>query len=176
MKDAFVSNIETLNYYTKGRLDFITITDDVENIIKRSGVYSGIVVIQTNHTTCGVLVNENEKNLIGPRKELGYDNDFKKVLDRFAGPDEKYGHNDVRDSKNPSGKRDTHLCAPDSCGVVHECKNGHAHAQSMLIPCSLSMVIEKGALVKGPWQEILLVELDHDRPRRVTIAVQGIKK
>ena len=166
----FTSKTARLHYHTTGRLHFITITPDVEKIIADSGIETGIAVLQTHHTTCGVWVNENEKNLVG------LEGDLRKVLDRFAGPDAEYGHNDVKDSKNPTGKRDTHLCAPDSYGVIHECRNGHSHAQGMVIPCSLSMVIQDGKLLKGRWQEILLVEMDHDRPRDITVLVQGIKK
>ena len=165
---TFISRTKTLTYNTKHRLHFITITKDIEDFIKKSGVKTGSVVMQTHHTTCGLWVNEDEKNLID-------DGDLKRVLDRFANPNEKYMHNDVRDSKNPKGRRDTHLCEPDENGVINECINGHAHAQGMILQSSISMIIDNGRLVKGKWQEIMLVELDHDRERKVTMLVQGIK-
>jgi|TARA_Y100000310_G_scaffold245097_1_gene250016 thiamine phosphate synthase YjbQ (UPF0047 family) len=171
----FISKTKTFEYNTKERLDFITITSEIADFVKESGIKSGLTVIQTHHTTCGVWINEDEKNLIGPPSSLGYVNDLKKVLDNFAHPDEEYGHNDVKDSSNPSGKRDTHLCTPDSCGVIPECKNGHAHAQSMILQSSISMIVSEGKLAKGEWQEVMLVELDHDRKRKVTVLVQGTK-
>ena len=170
---TFISKTKTLTYRTKYRLQFINITQDIERFIQSCGVETGVLVIQTHHTTCSLWVNEDEKNLIGTETLEG---DLKKVLDRFAHPAEEYGHNDVRDSRNPHGRRTTHLCEPDEHGIVHECINGHSHAQGMILQSSLSLIIDKRKLVKGRWQQILLVELDHNRERTVTFLVQGSKK
>lgn len=169
----YVCKQKTFEYQTQERLQFITITLEIEKFIEASGVKNGTVLMQTHHTTCRIWVNENEKNLIGPASELGYTPDLQRILDRFAHPDEEYGHNDIADQNNPKGKRNTHLCEPDSCWVINECINGHAHAQAMILPCSLSMIIQDGKLLRGRWQEILLVELDHDRPRKVSVSAQG---
>ncbi len=176
MKPKFISKTKELTYKTKYRLNFIKITKDVDDFIKKSGVYTGIITTQTHHTTCSIWVNEDEKNLIGPEEEIGYVNDLKRILDRFASPNEKYYHNDVKDSINSKGKRDTHLCEPDPSGIINECINGHAHAQAMILQNSVSMIIDKGKLVKGKWQEIMLVELDHNRERKVTLLAQGTGK
>ncbi|MFH1802939.1 MAG: YjbQ family protein [archaeon] len=172
MKGEFVAETKTLEYKTKRRLEFINITKDVEDFVKESCVETGNVVVQTHHTTCGVWMNEDEKNLIG-QSEGG---DLRKVLDGFANPDGEYGHNDIKDSRNPNGKRDTHLCEPDEKGVCHECINGHAHAQGLIIKSSISLIVKKGKLLRGKWQEIMIVELDHDREREVTFLVQGVGK
>ena len=164
---------KTLSYKTSARLEFINITKDVADFVRNSGVKTGTVTLQTHHTTCGLWVNEDEKNLIGPHKTLGYAPDLQRVLDRFAHPEEEYGHNDIRDAKNPQGKRHTHLCMPDENGVVHECINGHAHAHNMIIQSYLTLIVEKGLVLLGEWQQILLVELDHDRPRSVSMVAQG---
>jgi len=169
---SFKAITKKFQYETKRRLEFVTITKDVEKAIQDSGIMTGSVMVQTHHTTCSVWVNEDEKNLIGHEK-LSYDHDMKKILDRFAHPDEEYNHNDIKDSRNPEGKRDTHLCEPDENGVCHECMNGQAHAQAMILPHSVTMVVENGKLVKGEWQQILLVELDHNRSREITVLVQG---
>ncbi|MBU1201329.1 MAG: YjbQ family protein [Nanoarchaeota archaeon] len=163
---------KTLKFNTKKRLQFITITKEVEDFIRESGVINGSVVVQTHHTTFRVWVNEDEKNLIG-HESLDYDHDLKRILDRFAHPDEEYKHNDVRDARNPKGTRDTHLCEPDKNGICHECVNGHAHAQALILSHSVTMIVKDGKLLKGSWQEIMVVELDHNRKRKVTILVQG---
>ena len=80
------------------------------------------------------------------------------------------------DSRNPEGTRDTHLCKPDENGIIDECINGHSHAQGMILQSSISLVIDKNKLVRGDWQEIMLVELDHDRERKVTMLIQGAGK
>ena len=172
---SLISKTKHLNYSTKHRLHFINITKDVENFIKESKISQGILIIQTHHTTCSLWVNEDEKNLIGSEEELGYPSDLKRILDRFANPDEKYGHNDIMDKKNSKGKRNTHLCEPDENGIINECINGHAHAQGMILQSSISLIVENGKLVKGKWQQVMLVELDHDREREVTFLIQGVK-
>ena len=170
-------HLETKKYKTRYRTEFITITEDVEEAIKKSGVKRGTVLIQTHHTTCGIWVNENEKNLIGPSEILGYTSDLRKVLDNFADPALEYGHNDICHAENKSGKRDTHLCEPDENGVINECINGHAHAHAhaMILQSSVSLVVEDWKLLKGRWQEVMLVELDHDRERQVSFLVSGQK-
>ena len=176
MQGKYSSYLEHKKYQTRYRTEFITITDDVEEIIKKSGIKRGTIVIQTHHTTCGIWVNENEKNLIGPSEEIGYTSDLRKVLDDFASPVAEYGHNDICHVQNKTGKRNTHLCEPDENGVINECVNGHAHAQAMLFHSSISLIIEEGKLLRGRWQEIMLVELDHDRERTVSFLVSGVIK
>lgn len=168
-------HLETKTYKTRYRAEFITITKDVEGAIKKSGIKRGSVVIQTHHTTCVVWVNENEKNLIGPSEELGYTSDLRKVLDNFANPMHDYGHNDIRHAENKNGKRNTHLCEPDENGVINECINGHAHAQAMILQPSISLIVEDGKWFRGKWQEVMLIELDHDRERQVSFLVSGQK-
>ena len=160
-------------YHTRYRLEFINITKDVEKVVRDSRIKNGTVTLQTHHTTCGLWVNEDEKNLIGPEESLGYTPDLKRVLDRFAHPGEEYHHNDIRDTKNPDGKRHTHLCMPDENGVIQEYINGHAHAHNMILPSHLTLIIENKKVLRGEWQQILLIELDHDRPRKVTMLAQG---
>lgn len=167
---------ETFTFHTKRRLEFINITQVVEDFIERSGIETGTITIQTHHTTCSLWVNEDEKNLIGPASALeGAMPDLARVLDRFADPGDHYGHNDICDASNPTGRRNTHLCAPDENGVVHECINGHAHAQGMILQSSITLVIREAKLCRGRWQEVLLVELDHDRERQVTLLAQGLR-
>jgi thiamine phosphate synthase YjbQ (UPF0047 family) len=120
------------------------------------------------------LGERKRENLIGPSEELGYESDIRKVLDAFAHPANEYGHNDIADHTNVEGKRNTHLCEPDENGVIHECINGHAHAQALMIHPSITLIIKDGTWLKGQWQELMLVELDHDRERTVSFLVQGV--
>lgn len=174
MKGEFSVHLENKKYKTRYRTEFITITGDVEEIIKKSGIKRGTIVIQTHHTTAGLWVNEDEKNLIGPSEEIGYTSDLRKVLDNFADPAHEYGHNDIFHTQNKNGKRNTHLCEPDENGVINECINGHAHAQAMLLQSSISLIVEEGKWLRGRWQEVMLIELDHDREREVSFLVSGI--
>ncbi len=43
---------------TRRRNEFVDITDEVRNFVRRSGVESGILVVYVPHTTAGVTINE----------------------------------------------------------------------------------------------------------------------
>ncbi len=49
---------KTLNIKSKAKTEFIDITDDIQEVIKESGVKSGICYIYVPHTTAGVTINE----------------------------------------------------------------------------------------------------------------------
>ncbi|MGG4168278.1 secondary thiamine-phosphate synthase enzyme YjbQ [Rossellomorea vietnamensis] len=51
--------IKTLTIDTKKRDEMIDITRYVQEIINRSGMTEGLVVVQSLHTTAGITVNEN---------------------------------------------------------------------------------------------------------------------
>ncbi len=50
--------IETINVKTRSRTEFVDITSDVKNIVRDSGVKSGVCIIYVPHTTAGVTINE----------------------------------------------------------------------------------------------------------------------
>jgi len=135
---------KTLEFKTRCRLDFYNVTKEVEEFVQGSGIKTGTITLQTPHTTCGLWVNEDEQNLIGPEKTLGRIPDLQRSLDRLAGPDEEYGHNDIRTAKNPNGKRYTHLCPLGADGESVECVDGYSHAQNMAIHSYLTLIIEGG--------------------------------
>jgi secondary thiamine-phosphate synthase enzyme len=51
--------IKTLTIDTKKRDEMIDITNYVQDIINRSGMKEGLVVVHSLHTTAGITVNEN---------------------------------------------------------------------------------------------------------------------
>jgi isopentenyl-diphosphate Delta-isomerase len=138
----------TLTYLTTTRHQFIDITADVAEAVRRSGVRHGIVHICSFHTTAAIRVNENEPLLLC---------DFRRLLDRLA-PLGVYEHDDM--SRRVQVPPDEPL-------------NGHAHCQHLLLSSSESLPICDGALMLGPWQSVFLVELDSPRTRRVTVQVVG---
>lgn len=52
--------------------------------------------------------------------------------------------------------------------------NAHAHIASSMIGSGRFIPVSKGSLVRGTWQEIMLLELDGPRERRVVVQVLGI--
>jgi thiamine phosphate synthase YjbQ (UPF0047 family) len=59
------------------------------------------------------------------------------------------------------------------CGI-DECANGHSHCQHALLGAEVLLLVHDGDIVLGRWQRLLLVELDHPRPREFTVQVTGI--
>jgi secondary thiamine-phosphate synthase enzyme len=53
---------EKFDVITESRTQMIDITDEIRNIVIKSGVESGIVMIHIPHTTAAVTINENADN------------------------------------------------------------------------------------------------------------------
>lgn len=51
--------MESFAVRTRKRTEFITITREVEAIVKKSGVKDGVCVVFVPHTTAAVTINEN---------------------------------------------------------------------------------------------------------------------
>jgi len=140
----------TLKYQTKEEFDFIDITKEVKEFVENCGIKNGLANIQLMHTSAGLMVNENEPLLLG---------DMKKNLERCSPESIEYKHDDFT-------IRTVNLC-PD------ECANGHAHCNAMHLLANATINLIDGKLQLGQWQNIMLVELDRSRPRKVQIQVIG---
>jgi secondary thiamine-phosphate synthase enzyme len=70
-------------FNTKKRQEFVRITDDVQRIVKASGVTDGMVLISAMHITAGVYVNDWESGLI---------DDFQVWLEKLAPSGLDYAH------------------------------------------------------------------------------------
>ena len=70
-------------FNTKHRQEFVRITDDVAEIVKKSGVKEGMVLVSAMHITAGVYVNDCENGLI---------HDFQEWLERLAPAGLNYRH------------------------------------------------------------------------------------
>jgi len=148
---SFVVTSETLDYSTEHALQFIDITEDVRDVIARSGLATGQVSVVSAHTTAAVIVNEHEPLLL---------NDMARVLSRLAPAGDYYEHNDF-------SIRTVNMTA-------EECANGHAHCQHLFLGASETIIVENFEMKLGPWQSIFLVELDHARLRSVTVQAMGL--
>ena len=70
-------------FNTKGRQEFVRITDEVAAIVKKSGVQDGMVLVSAMHITAGVYVNDWESGLI---------EDFQGWLEKLAPSKLPYKH------------------------------------------------------------------------------------
>lgn len=78
------SHTEYLTFNTKKRREYINITPKVEEIVKKSGIKEGLVLINPMHITASCYINDDEGGLI---------EDFDEFLENLAPYDiKKYRH------------------------------------------------------------------------------------
>jgi secondary thiamine-phosphate synthase enzyme len=135
-----------IDVLTQNARQFIDITDEVQERVRRSGVRHGITIVTSMHTTASIAVNEHEPEL---------HKDLDRLLRDIAPQERSYAHNTV------------------PCDIG-EHPNGHAHCQALLLSARASLAVAAGVIVLGRYQRIFLVELDHARPRTVTVSVLGV--
>jgi secondary thiamine-phosphate synthase enzyme len=133
---------------TRRPTEFVDITDRIDAFVGRR-ISSGIVNIQSLHTTTAIVVNEHEPLLL---------EDFERMLERSA-PRGGYRHDDsaVRTANLTPGER----------------VNGHAHCRALLLSASLGLNVVGGRLMLGRWQRVFFVELDGPQERQVSAMVVG---
>jgi secondary thiamine-phosphate synthase enzyme len=129
---------------------FIDLTDRLETLVATAGIHTGLVNVQTRHTTTAIVVNEHEPQLLA---------DFEALLARTAPRGGPYRHDDLT-------VRTVNL-TPD------ERANGHAHCHALLLGASAALNVAEGRLQLGCWQRVFLVELDGPRAREVSVIVLG---
>jgi secondary thiamine-phosphate synthase enzyme len=139
---------------TAGGLTVTDITDEVQEVVRESGIQDGICCVYSPHTTCSVRVNE---------WETGFLEDFAVLLKRLVPSDHYYAHDDW-------DRRTENVCPEDM-----QFGNGHSHCMSMLLgPAGESVPVREGELCLGTWQRILFLELDRERDRRWLVQVVGV--
>ena len=79
---------EHLWFETKERVEFINITSTVEELVRKSGVKEGMVLVNAMHITASVFINDDER---------GLHNDFNRFLNQLAPyePTSQWRHNDT---------------------------------------------------------------------------------
>jgi len=132
------------------QIEFIDITDKVEEIIANSGVREGQVLVYSPHTSASIVINHNEPMLI---------QDFMRILYRLVPMGDRYSHDlfEIGRAKTSDGR-----------------SNGHSHCKNLLLGVSETLPIEKGKVMLTEKQNIFLVELDGARTRDVVVQVIGL--
>jgi secondary thiamine-phosphate synthase enzyme len=148
---SLLAHADSLSYRTEAAPEFIDITDDVAEIVYRSGIVNGIAVVFCRHTTAAIKINEAEPELI---------KDMTRFLSAIAPANQEYCHNNF-DVRTVNMEED-------------ECPNAHSHCQHLLLSSSETVPVIDGRLQLGRWQRIFLVELDRAKDRQVTCQVLGV--
>src|SRR6476661_971491 len=77
---------EELWFQTPHRRDYLNITDQVEALVRKSGVQNGLCLVNAMHITASVYINDNEQGLI---------QDYDRFLERIAPHGDVYRHNET---------------------------------------------------------------------------------
>jgi secondary thiamine-phosphate synthase enzyme len=135
---------------SKTQIEFIDITDRVQDVIDQSGIREGQVLVYAPHTTMSIGINHNEAMLI---------QDFTRMLYKIVPVDDRYSHDlfELRKETMSDGR-----------------SNGHSHCKSLLMGSSETIPIEKGKLYLNERQNIFAIEFDGARKRDILVQVIGL--
>lgn len=138
--------MESISLLTKKYNEWIVITEQVREILAKSGIQNGMLTVVTKHTTTGITVNEALECL---------ESDMELFLGRLAPEDYPYSHaRMLRDYGSTAGNPTGHLKALVT--------GNHCH-----------FPVIDGEMVMGGAQEIYFCEFDGPAHRTVNVAVQG---
>jgi secondary thiamine-phosphate synthase enzyme len=134
---------EYLTFNLPTKMGFRNITDDVNRVVKKSGVKEGIVLVNAMHITASVFINDDES---------GLHQDFSDWLEKLA------PHIPTKTAYRH------HQTGED---------NADAHLKRQIMGREVVVAITKGRLDFGPWEQIFYGEFDGSRPKRVLVKVLG---
>ncbi len=130
-------------YHIPNRMDFVNITQDIENALQESGIQEGLCLVNAMHITASVFINDDES---------GLHEDYKRWLEELAPFDpspEKYFHNRTGED------------------------NGDAHHKRQIMGREVVVAVTDGKLHFGTWEQIFYGEFDGRRNKRVLVKIIG---
>lgn len=128
------------------------ITSEVNSAIKKAGVKNGFAIVNSKHTTLGIIVNEiAEPNLLQDM--------LRHVLAHI--PEDKRSTRVHKQYKHPTTDY-KHRCQDNPfCDEVDEDYNAAAHIRALAFShASVTMPIRNGKLELGKYQQIAIFEHD----------------
>jgi len=141
---------QKIDFESTTQIEFMDITEKVQDIVEKSGIRQGQALIFVPHTTMAVAINHNEPMLM---------QDFMRVLYKLVPMDDRYSHDLFELKKN--SKSDGR-------------SNGNSHCKSLLLGSSETVPVEGGKLLIRGLQSIFAIEFDGARKRDVIVQVMGI--
>ena len=136
-------HVRRIEVQTSKRMEIHDLTEIVREMVRTTGVISGLVTVSTMHTTTAVFVNEPQSALL---------EDVQQMLERLVPRGDDWKHNDPRYSDC-----DRH--------------NADAHLRAIMLGSSVTLQVADGALTMGQWQRVLMAELDGPRKRGLVLQV-----
>ena len=133
-----------LTYDTTAKSEIRTITGDLNDLIRQSGVDNGTLLAYSLHTTLGVTIQETSEPFL-----------CEDLVDFLTGLVEN------------DGLQYKHRCALHPSGACVEDRfNAPSHVRQLLTNQSLVLDIQGGQMTLGRWQDVALFEMDGPRQKR----------
>ncbi|MDY6778502.1 MAG: secondary thiamine-phosphate synthase enzyme YjbQ, partial [Candidatus Nanohaloarchaea archaeon] len=123
--------------------ELVRITDEIQSFVREAVIDEGILLVFSQHTTAGIIVNEDEP---------GLQEDVLTHLDEVAPPDNEYRHNQR--------------------GPGHD-ENADSHLKTIMTGADAVLPVENSRIQLGTYQQIFLVETDGPRERTVGCYLLG---
>lgn len=147
-----ITSCEDCYVETKERIQFINITELLQEVIAKHHFSEGILNVYNMHTTSGLWINEKESGLL---------EDMKAKMNEFADEDNYYRHDDL-------SIRTENLAENGA-----ERKNAHAHLRSSFFHTNVCLNVKDSRIELGKWQSVIYVELDGPQKRRLQVMMLG---
>lgn len=141
---------QIISFETKTQIEFVDITERVQDIVDQSGIREGQVLVYVAHTTMGVRINHNEPMLL---------QDFTRILYKAVPIDDRYSHDlfELRRESMSDGR-----------------SNGHSHCKALLLGSSETIPVTNGKVLLSERQAIFAIEFDGARKRDVVVQIMGL--
>ena len=145
---------------------FHDVTEQTKEIIGRSGIKNGIVVVYSRHTTCCVITEEEpfDMSMTGLKT---LQQDFVEAFESFMPVCRKEGM-----YLHPGPK--ALAFAEEHDEDARGCHNTDAHLRSSLVGRSETIVLIDGGLDLGEFGHIYFIDFDQTRARERTVQIQII--
>jgi secondary thiamine-phosphate synthase enzyme len=138
-------NRDTIEIRTEDNQQFIDVTKQIQDVVSRSGIRNGTLLINSLHTTIALFVNEFQSALL---------DDLGAVLQKLIPRRDGYFHDDPRYS---------------DC----DRSNAHAHLRAALLGRPVALAVADGEILLGQYQSVIVAELDGPRERRLQVQIVG---
>ena len=158
---------ETLSIQSDRRPTFHDVTEETAEIVRRSGITDGIVLVFSQHTTCSVLIQEqsDDTNYWGEQYIL---QDMVNILTKLVPTcltEGQYLH---------PGPMHIEIAARERQEEPAWSLNTDAHLRSVLLGRSVQVPVVDGKLILGEFGRIYFADFDQVRARKRQVHVQII--
>jgi secondary thiamine-phosphate synthase enzyme len=156
---------EEVHVESKGGLPtFHNVTNETRDVVKKSGIQNGIVVVYSHHTTCGVIIDECAFDMATTGLET-LQQDFVDALEKIMPTfrvEGMYKHPGLKALKFGEEHGEDAI----------SCRNTDAHLRSALVGRSETVVVIDGKLDLGEFGNIYFIDFDQTRARQRTVQIQ----